>query len=56
MSLSTAVHGHVTLGVAVGLRQYIADQLLAKADVICAMRERVQLCQDPQTEFALLHE
>ena len=35
------------------LRQFIADQLLAKADVIRAMHERVQLCQDPQTEFAL---
>ena len=27
-----------------------------KADVIRAMHERVQLCQDPQTEFALLRE
>ena len=34
----------------------IADQFLAKADVIRAMRERVQLCQDPQTEVALLRE
>ena len=39
-----------------GPRQFIADQLLAKADVIRAMHERVQLCQDPQTEFALLRE
>ena len=37
-------------------RQFIADQLLAKADVIRAVHERVQLCQDPQTEFALLRE
>ena len=36
-----------------GPRQFIAEQLLAKADVIRAMHERVQLCQDPQTEFAL---
>ena len=36
-----------------GPRQFLADQLLAKADVIRAMHERVQLCQDPQTEFAL---
>ena len=43
-----------TLGVAVGPRQFIADQLLAKADVIRAMHERAQLCQDLQTEFALL--
>ena len=32
------------------------DQLLAKADVFRAMHERVQLCQDPQTEFALQRE
>ena len=31
-------------------------QLLSKADVIRAMHERVQLCQDKQTEFALLRE
>ena len=37
-------------------RQFIADQLLAKADVIRALHERVQLCQDPQTEFALFRE
>ena len=29
--------------------QFITDQLLSKAEVIRAMRERVQLCQDPQT-------
>ena len=39
-----------------GPRQYIADQQLAKSDVSRALRERVQLCQDPQTEFALLRE
>ena len=55
-SVSTAVHGHVTLGVAVAPRQYIADQLLAKADAIRGMHERVRLCQDPQTKFALLRE
>ena len=36
--------------------RFIADQLLAKADVIRAMHGRVQLCQDLQTEFALLRE
>ena len=36
------------------LWQFIADQLLSKADVIRAMHERVQLCQRPQTEFALV--
>ena len=46
----------MTLGVTVGPRQCIVDQLLAKADVIRAMRKRVQLCQDPLTEFALLRE
>ena len=39
-----------------GPRQCVADLLLIKADVIRAMRERVQLCQDPQTEFALIRE
>ena len=42
------------LEVAVGpVGKFIADQLLTKADVIRAMRERVQLCQDQLTEFAL---
>ena len=56
VSVSTAATGSNTLGVAVGPRQFIADHLQAKADVIRAMHERVQLCQDPQTEFALLRE
>ena len=54
--VSTVTAGSITLGVAVGPRQFIADRLLAKADVIRAMRERVQLCQDLQTEFALFRE
>ena len=54
--LSTVSNGRTSLGVAVGPRQFIADQLLAKADVIRAMHERVQLCQGPQTEFPLLRE
>ena len=37
-------------------RRFIVDELLAKADVIRAVHERVQLCQDPQTEFALLRD
>ena len=37
--VSTAVAGSITLGVAVGPRQFIADQLLAKADVIRAMHD-----------------
>ena len=45
----------VILGVAVGPRQFIADLLRAKADVR-AVHERVQVCQDSQTEFALLRE
>ena len=55
-SVSTAATGSNTRGVAAGPRQFIADQLPAKADVIRAIHERVQLCQDPQTEFALLRE
>ena len=54
--VSTVTAGSITLEVAVGPRQFIADQLLAKADVLRAMHERVQLCQDPQTEFTLLRE
>ena len=54
--VTTVIEGSITLGVAVGPRQYIADQLLAKTDVSRAMHERVQLCQDPQTEFALFRE
>ena len=41
--VSTATLGSITLGVAVGPRQFTADQLSAKADVIRAMHERVQL-------------
>ena len=54
--VSTVTVGSTTLGVAVGRRQFIADWLLAKAEVIRAMRERVQLSQDLQTEFAFLRE
>ena len=53
---SAVTDGSITLGVAVGSRQFIADQLLGKSDVIRATHERGQLCQDPQTEFALLRE
>ena len=52
--VSTENARSITLGVAVGPRQHIADQLLAKADVMRAMHERVQLCQDPQMECAVL--
>ena len=53
---SAVTDGSITFGVAVGSWQFIADQLLSKGDVIRAMRERVQLCQDRQEEFALLRE
>ena len=56
LKVSTVTAGSVTLGVAVGPRQYIAEHLLGKAYVVGAMNERVQLCQDPQTECALLRE
>ena len=55
-TVSTVTSGSPTFGVAVEPRQFVADQLLAKADVIRAMHERVQLCQDPQTEFAVLRQ
>ena len=38
---SAVTDGSITLGGAVGSRQFIADQLLSKADVICVMYERV---------------
>ena len=53
---SAVTTGGITLGVAVGSRQFITDQLLSKADVIRAMHERVQHCQEPQTKFAFLRE
>ena len=55
-SVAKAVHGNSTLGVAVGPVGCVTDQLLAKADVIHDMTERVQLSQDPQTEFAFFRE
>ena len=39
----------------VSSQQFITDQPLSEADVIRAMHELVQLCQDTQTEFALLN-
>ena len=53
-SVFTVTAGSTTLGVAVEPRQYIADQLFAKADVIRVTHERVRLRQDPQTEFTLV--
>ena len=40
---SAVTDGSITLGVAVGSRQFVTDQLLSKADVIRAMHERVQI-------------
>ena len=53
---SPVTAGSIARGVAVGSRQFIMDQLLSKANVIRAVRESVQLCQDPQTEFVLLRD
>ena len=55
-TVDTPAHGNIPLGVAVGPRRCIEDQLLANVDVIRAMHEQVQLCQDPQTEFVFLRE
>ena len=50
-SVSTVVTGSNTLGVALGPRQFIADQLLAKADVIRACpavsRPADRICSPP---------
>ena len=48
---SAVTGGSTTLGVAV-----LGNSSQTSADVIRAVHERVQLCQDPQTEFALLRE
>ena len=53
---SSEVQPAASLGVAVGSQQFVPDQFLSKADVIRTMHERLQLCQDPQTVFALLRE
>ena len=45
----TGVHGNIALGVAVEPQRCIADQLMAKVDVMRDMYERVQQCQDPQS-------
>ena len=45
--VSTVTAGSITLGVAAGPRQFIADQLLATADVIRAMHERAALNRPP---------
>ena len=45
-SVSAVDAGSNTLRVAVGTGQFIADRLLAKADVVRAKHERAQLCQD----------
>ena len=55
-TVTTAMHGKTTLGVVVGPSRSVADQIHANADVIQAMRERVQLCQDSRTEFRLIRE
>ena len=46
-SVSVVATGSNTLGAAAGPRQSIADQLLAEADVIRAVHERVQLRPAP---------
>ena len=48
-----ASDGTLTLGVATGPQRAITEQLDKKTSVVKAMHERVQLCQNPQTEFVL---
>ena len=52
-AVSLASVGTLTLGVVTGPATAVADQLLQKTKVVQAMHERVQLCQDAQTEFVL---
>jgi hypothetical protein len=55
-SVSLATEGTLTLGVATGPEDFIVAQLKRKTRVVKAMHERVQLCQDPQTESVLARE
>ena len=54
-NVSTVTAGSITLGVAVGAPQFVADQLLAEVDVIRAVHERVPVgCV--RTEFVFPRE
>jgi hypothetical protein len=55
-SVSLASDGTLTLGVATGSSEFVTSQLQRKTQVVKAMHERVQLCQDPQAEFILARE
>ena len=55
-TVSSVDQGSITLGIATGPKEYVAEQLQRKSEVVKAMHERVQLCGDPQTEFALAGE
>ena len=50
------MHGNAILRMAVGPRQCAGDQLPANTDATQATHDRVQLCQNPQTEFTLIRE
>ena len=53
VAVTTAARGNTTRerGGPVAPGQCVADQLLAQTEVSRVLRERVQLCQHPQTEF-----
>ena len=55
-SVSLASSNTNTLGVATSPAEFVNAQLKRKTRVVKAMHERVQLCQDPQTEFVLATE
>ena len=55
-AVSLASEGADTLGVATGPASFVAEQLYRKTKVVKAIHERLQLCQDPQTEFVLARE
>ena len=55
-TVNATVDGAATSGVAVDPHSSEAATLETLADVTRAMHERVQLCQDLQTEFALIRE
>ena len=55
-TVQLAAEGTNTLGVATGPAHFVTAQLETKTAVVKAMHERVQLCQDSQSEFILARE
>ena len=55
-AVSLAFEGADMLGVTTGPASFLAEQLYRKTKVVKTMHERLQVCQDPQTELVLARE